>query len=43
MIVIIGSGIIGLFIANELLESGKKLLFSILKKKRVPHQHQLGC
>ena len=25
MIVIIGSGIIGLFIANELLESGKKV------------------
>ena len=33
MIVIIGSGIIGLFIANELLESGKKVTILNLKKK----------
>ena len=32
MIVIIGSGIIGLFIANELLKSGKKVTILDLKK-----------
>ena len=32
MIVVIGSGIIGLYIANQLLENGKKVTILDLKK-----------